>query len=496
MTNKKSNIPIFLLVVSAVVSLLSCANPTSPDLGSTGKIRSTIVFGNGTQIAKMVCGGAFTNSVTGVGDGVCTFSSSAPAVATVDESTGEVTMVAPGTAVITASKAETDTHEAASAGYSLSVLEPRLPLLVITTEGNLPVINKEDWIKGTIRINDAGTVTDVGAMEIKGRGNTTWRLFDKKPYNIKLGKKSSMLGMKSHKRWVLLANYSDKTLLRNAFAFDLGLNVYNRFAWTPDSRIVEVVLNNDYIGVYQLVEQIREDENRVDIDVDSGEFLVEVNRRMDEKFNFTTKNKVSFSFKEPEEPDASQFAAIKAKLQEIEDVIYSSKFSDEVNGYAKYIDVDSFIDWYIINELAKNNDASFYSSVYMYLKGNKLYMGPLWDFDISFGNIDYHGCDRPEGYWVKKSRWISRLFKDPSFARKVKDRWNERKGALRDKIAGLAVQGSALSSGAHNNFARWDILNTDVWPNRVVTGSYDQEVAVLTGWLNARYSWLDNELNE
>jgi hypothetical protein len=223
---------------------------------------------------------------------------------------------------------------------------------------------------------------------------------------------------------------------------------------------------------------------------------MEVNARLDEKYNFKTTRGVPFSFKDPEEPSQSQFNTIKLKLQEIEDIIYSDGFSDVDNGYTKYIDLESFIDWYLINEFTKNNDAIFFSSVYMFYKDDLLYMGPLWDFDISSGNIDYNDCDKTYGYHVRNALWISRLFEDPTFSQKVKDRWNDKKDVLISKIDGISNQAEALSSAADNNFQRWDILGTYVWPNRIVTGSYDREVIELSNWLRNRYTWMDKEINK
>jgi len=468
---------------------------TDPVTPTTDLLASTIVFSDGLNVFKVLDTSTYTNTVSGVGDGSISYTSGDPSVATVDANTGKVTLMSAGTSIITANKAATATHSAITANYSIIVIKPCLPLLVIATNNNIPISNKDDWIKGNISISDSGTITDLGNLEIKGRGNSTWGM-PKKPYSLKLDNKKSILGMKSNKRWVLLANYSDKTLLRSTFAFDLGLSVYNNLKWTPDSKMVEVVLNNEYIGVYQIVEQIRIDKNRVDLNLDNGEFLMEVNARLDEKANFTTTRGVPFSFNEPEDPDVSTFNEINGKLQEVEDVIYSETFSDETNGYVKYIDVDSFVDWYIINEFTKNNDAIFYSSVYLFYKDSKIFMGPIWDFDISSGNINYNGCDDPENYWIKDAKWISRLLEDASFVEKVKTRWNEKKDELQSKINDISIKASQLNLAASNNFQRWDILSTYVWPNRIITGSYNGEVSACIEWLNKRYTWMDCEINK
>jgi hypothetical protein len=494
----KHRINVFGILLLAIL-FMGCPNPvttkSNSDTNTTDLIASTIMFSDGIKVIRILDSSRYTNTVRGVGDGSIIYTSENPYVATVDAKTGEVTPIAAGTSIITATKASTATYATVTAHYTVVIIKPVLPLLEITTDSNHPVEDKENWIKGTLVITDNGIKTDLCNLEIKGRGNSTWEM-PKKPYTLKLDKKESLLGMETNKRWVLLANYSDKTLLRTTFAFDLGLSVYNNLKWTPNGRLVEVVMNNEYIGVYQLVEQIRIDKKRVDIDLNKGDFLMEVNARLDEKSNFRTTRGVCFSFNEPEEPDTTQLDEIKEKLQRIEDVIYSDNFSDATAGYAKYIDVNSFIDWYLINEFTKNNDACFFSSVYMYSKDSKIFMGPIWDFDISSGNIDYNGCDNPENYWIRNSMWISRLFEDASFVEKVKARWNEKKLILQDHIDEIPEKAFDLNSAANSNFQRWDILNTYVWPNRVVTGSYNGEVLALVAWLNTRYAWIDSDINK
>ena len=123
-------------------------------------------------------------------------------------------------------------------------------------------------------------------------------------------------------------------------------------------------------------------------------------------------------------------------------------------------------------------------------------MGPIWDFDISSGNINYNGCDDPENYWIKDAKWISRLLEDASFVEKVKTRWNEKKDELQSKINDISIKASQLNLAASNNFQRWDILSTYVWPNRIITGSYNGEVSACIEWLNKRYTWMDCEINK
>ena len=162
------------------------------------------------------------------------------------------------------------------------------------------------------------------------------------------------------------------------------------------------------------------------------------------------------------------------------------------------LDIDSFIDWHLVNELTKNNDAIFFSSVYMYYKQNdqKMYMGPLWDFDLSSGNINYNDCDKVDGFYIKRGGWYSQLFKDDGFKEAVKARWNNVKGDVLGEILSIGNITNQLGSSSTNNFLRWDILGTYVWPNRIVTGSYDGEVSAFIAWIVQRYHWLDGAIQE
>jgi spore coat protein CotH len=390
--------------------------------------------------------------------------------------------------------------------------ETGLPIIKIDTAGR-PIDSTDIWLKDVVYTVVGNNTKESGYMDIKGRGNTTWGM-PKKPYSIKLSNKVSMLGMPAHKRWALLANYADKTLLRNDVAFKIG-SIFDNLAWTSKSVHVVVYINNEYQGIYQLTEQIKIDENRVAIDKTiskkknpDGGYILEIDVRQGEEFNFTTAKGVVFCCSDPDEDldeffdpstglSGSIFEKIKNDVQHVEDVIYSDSFADPDTGYRKYIDVDSFVDWYLANEITKNNDAVFFSSVYMYYDPVKLKycMGPIWDFDISMGNINYNGNDNPQGFWIKESPWISRLFEDPSFVSLIKSRWNAKKQEIISLQEYIEYKAEYLHDAQFNNFKRWDILNVYVWPNAVIPGSYPGEINYLKTWLNKRIDWLNLAIN-
>ncbi|RWY49281.1 CotH kinase family protein [Mucilaginibacter gilvus] len=376
-----------------------------------------------------------------------------------------------------------------------------LPVFTITTSG--PVVSKDDYVTGTLNINTMGLYDqEVKSipLQIKGRGNSTWDM-PKKPYRLKFDTKNKVLGLASAKNWVLLANYADKTLMRNYLAFGLAQGAKSDFA--PHGMPVEVILNGDQVGNYTLTEQVEINAARVNIpelkttDVSTtaitGGYLIELDQRNGEIVNWVTDKNLPMNLRSPEAPNTQQLAYIKTYIQDTENAIFSADFADADKGYAKYINVDSFISWYLVNEIFKNQDAQKFSSMFYYKdRGGKLGMGPAWDFDLGAGNVDYSDAVKPEGWWVKDGRWIGRLYDDPAFAAKVKAKWAELKGgAIPAMLDNLDKTEASFEFSQRKNFRRWNILNTYVWPNPVVLGTYPKEVAHVKDWFTKRIAWLD-----
>lgn len=395
-------------------------------------------------------------------------------------------------------------------GYILDlVIFTKLPILHIITLEGAPILNKEDEVLGYMYLdpNNIHKASVDGELEIKGRGNSTWLKFPKKSYKIKLKNDLKVLGMPENKHWVLLANYSDKTLLRNHIAFEISKQL--NFAYTPRSEFVELFINGEYLGNHQLTEHVRTGKERINItnlDIGdnsdpqiSGGYFLEIDSRAGEEVCFRTDLiRVPFCIKSPDNISTEQLDYIQNYLNTLEQVLYSEIFTDPEIGYRKYIDVDSFVDWYIINELSKSTDAAFHTSVFLFkVRNKKLTMGPVWDYDIAFGNVYYNNNYKTDGWWIRSSKWIHRLIEDPYFDKKVKDRWNEVKqnfsGELFEEINKTSEY---LNFSQQRNFERWPILDKYVWPNAIVTDSYEQEVQYLKNWLEERINWLDSELNK
>lgn len=371
-----------------------------------------------------------------------------------------------------------------------------LPVLWIETENREDIVSKEDYLNAQFRLVEDVVTRGTGDIinfdaKIKGRGNSTW-LLPKKPYRIKCDKNISILGMPEGKSWVLLANYADKSMLRNHLAMYLG--AMSNLDYTPRMKMVEVMLNGRYQGTYQLSEKVQIAKNRV---VTDG-FLLEMDSYADKEQDaiwFRTKRLPQpINIKDSKSDLTSEdIYYIKEYFQKAEDVLYSDEFKDYNTGWRKYFDEESFADWYIINEIAKNWDAVRWSSTYMTLpKSGKLKMGPLWDYDIAFGNASREdGCDAsPEGWQIRKQVWFSRLFEDESFVELVKERFIFFVDAEESAFNELNEQAQYLKRSAYENDCKWNILYNHTWRNLDIWGNYLNEAQLLKEWLRTRMDWI------
>jgi hypothetical protein len=394
----------------------------------------------------------------------------------------------------------------------LEVATAKLPVMRISTTGGAPITSKVTYLPGVVTIDDTAGVTQLTAtLEIRGRGNTTWELMPKKPYRLRLASSAALLGMPASRHWVLLANYSDKTLLRNDLTFALSRMV--GMAWTPRTQFVDLELNGSYEGVYQLTEHVRIGTERINIQemrvsdtsatAITGGYLLETDERRGEDFCFnSTMTAMVFCVGNPEtllQPAwAKQRAYITEYIARTDSAIFGPRFADSTAGYAAYIDVESAINWYLVQEIVKNVDGNFRFGSFMYKpRGGKLTFGPVWDFDLAIGNVNYQGADTPTGWYTRNTMWYTRLFQDPAFRARVQARWNElqRNNVPRDLQRLIFSRGNYLGLVQQRNFQRWPILGTWVWPNRVVTGSYTGELSAADTWLRTRLTWMSTELS-
>ena len=355
------------------------------------------------------------------------------------------------------------------------LVDTGLPVVIIDTQGGMAVASKDTYVPGTVRIQGVGDwegLAETGC-EIRGRGNTTW-YWPKKPYLLKLNEKQHIFGMHKHKRWVLLANFMDRTLMRNLVSMKVAS--MTRLAWTPGCVPVELVLNGRHMGSYLLIEQVRVDNHRVAVtemtpednagDAVTGGYLLELDFHYDNPVQWIDPNGhnqqwgngIPFGVKYPdsEEITLQQLAYIKSYVAEAANMLYGKDFLNPETGYAKYIDVDSFIDYWIVFEVMGNHELGNPGSVFMHKdRGGKLVAGPCWDFD--WGVLSYNTSPQARtGLVNRKAIWYERLMQDPAFKSRLKSRFEELLPQLETIPDYMDECEKLLTASAALNFRMWN----------------------------------------
>ena len=421
-----------------------------------------------------------------------------------------------------------------------------LPIVVINTNGNIIVDEPKVDAEIGILNNQAGErnyLSDsfeyFGKIAIEIRGSSSQDLFPKKQYGFELRDElgedmdTTLLGMPAEEDWILFAPYNDKSFMRDVLACKLGRDM-DRYA--TRTRYCELVINDEYMGIYVLMEKIKRDKSRVDIaklnpDENSGEdltggYIVKIDKTTGNggdgwvsQYRPEPRNgnqQIYFIYEYPKETEITQEQKnyIQGYIAGFESSLKSSGFRDPVNGYRKYIDVPSFIDFMLINELTKNVDG-YRLSTFMHKQkitdGGKLHMGPIWDFNLGFGNADYCTSGNPQGFvldfneicsgdWWLIPFWWERMDQDYRFRNEVRLRWDElRAGPFQSEVILDYIDSVASALGneaAPRNFERWPVLGQWVWPNYYVGSTFQDEIDWLKNWVSQRLNWLDNNLPE
>ena len=410
-----------------------------------------------------------------------------------------------------------------------------LPLMVIDTRGqeipDEPRITAHmgliDNGPGNYNITgDAFNAYD-GQISIEMRGESSLDLYPKKSYRIETQTDSgtnnnvSLLGLPPENDYVLYAPYGDKSLMRNVISYGL----YGKMGhYSPGTRFMELVVNGDYKGLYVLTELIKQDKNRVDIakitpgditypDI-SGGYILRVDKTSGmEPYEYWKSpvppgvpgfNYITYQYHDPgyDELTPGQRDYIRDYMQRFDEVFSSDAFTDPVYGYRPYLDIPSFTDMMILNEVTKDVDA-YRLSHYFYkendINGGKLVNGPPWDYNLTFGNNDFAGDLNSPSNWVYTKfiniYWWTRAMEDPWFRNRLYCRWADLYASI---LRNEYIQGmidsciTGMGDAIDRNFQRWPILGKYVWPNSYVGDSYPDEEAYLRLWIRERLTWMDS----
>ncbi|AYQ33583.1 CotH kinase family protein [Runella sp. SP2] len=421
-----------------------------------------------------------------------------------------------------------------------------LPIIVITTGGqtisddpkvnvNMGIIDNgpgnRNYYRNPANNNQPDPFNNFnGTVGIEHRGSSS-QFFPKKPYGFEtrtaIGDdlKVSLLGMPKESDWILNASYTDKTLMRDVLTYHLS-NQMGMYA--TRTKFVELVVDGDYKGVYILMEKIKRDANRVNIaslkptdnsgDALTGGYILKVDKNTGSadaywKSPYPANNlmEINIMLEYPKKDDitTAQFEYIKNHFTNFEHTLNGPNFKDPVNGYAKYIDVNTFVDYFLLTELTYNIDA-YRLSVFFYKdrdsRDSKIKMGPAWDYDHSYGNANY--CKGWEtNHWAydfvrefcpqddkQTPTWWARLLQDREFCLKVRERWQQLRQSqwTNSNITNFVDQNVALLGESQvRNFQRWPLLGEWIWPNYYWGNTYQEEIDWFKNWTEQRLSWLD-----
>lgn len=415
-----------------------------------------------------------------------------------------------------------------------------LPIVVLDTYGvNIPDEPKIDAMMGIIN-NGPGQVNYIndaynefyGQIAIEKRGSSSGG-FPQQSYGLEtrgpdsVNYNVSLFDWPSDNDWILYAPYTDKALMRNVLTYKLGNEMGS---WAPRTQFCEVILNGNYIGVYVLMERIKTNPGRVNIDqldfsdtLDNhitGGYIVKVDKTTAGGVIAWTSpytcqapgtGPIHFQLHDPalDTIHPLQKAYIQDYITDWEVALKSPTFTDPVNGYKAYIDVASFIDYFLLTELSKNVDGyriSTFLHKQRFSEGGKLVAGPLWDYNIAWGNANYCQGGNTTGWEINFNSicggsgalqnpfWWNRMLEDSLYANEVNCRWTElRQSTLSDTVLFQFIDSMAnlLEIPAQRHYQKWPILGNYVWPNNFIGQTYQEEIAYLKNWISNRTAWMD-----
>lgn len=376
-----------------------------------------------------------------------------------------------------------------------------VPSVYIETENRRSITSKEQYINCTLIYVDGESMLRYENTQIRGRGNSSWWNADKKSYRVKFANKERFLGegFANAKSWTFLANHGDKTMIRNALTYDLGRFMGMKFC--PAARFVDVYLNGDYRGTYQISDQVQVHKKRIEVSEENGWLLEVVNENSKEApLITTTRYGIMYTIKNPKDEQLTlgKRIAVGQWLRSFEEAVASDQFMDPQRGWRAFVDENDLINWYVGAEITGNIDALY--SIYMYKDGDddKMHFGPLWDLDLGYDNSSERSLLRQmEAYLGLKNRpfekIIQRLWLDPWFAQACNDRLQQLvdNGLQQYLLSHIDSLRSAIWQTQTENFRKWRI-NQEVysWAKRAYYNNYDSYINDLKGFVNIHIPYL------
>ena len=412
-----------------------------------------------------------------------------------------------------------------------------LPVIVINTNGQTILDDPKITADMGIIYNGVGLRNNItapfnhynGKIGIEIRGQSSQQ-FPMKSYSIELrdnagnSQDKSLFGLPKESDWVLYAPYNEKTLMHNFLAYTMSREMGH---WAANCRYVELIINGDYKGIYVFMEKIKRNSGRVNIpklnttdiagDAVTGGYIFSIDKDADAWYSAIKPNSagvnpsIRFSYVYPKITAivTEQKNYIKSYVDSFEKVLNSSDYQDKQRGWRKFADENSFIDYFIVNEISRNVDGYRLSS-YFYKdrqsKGGKIIAGPAWDYDLGFRNANYCSGSDMAGWAYQFNQvcsgdfwqipfWWDKFSSDTAFNSNLRCRWKQlRQTSLSLSHLNFLIDSivTLTSEARQRHFQRWPVLGQYVWPNpQPVATTYDGEIQTLKTWLQSRLAWLD-----
>ncbi|WP_407451352.1 CotH kinase family protein [Fibrobacter sp.] len=369
-----------------------------------------------------------------------------------------------------------------------------LPRIVIETEDFAGVRDRETEIPSHLQIyGEKAPESEVYELTVRGRGNSSFKM---PKYGLKLEFKDKvkLFGMPKNRDWALIANYGDKTHLRNYMM--TRLSEWLGAKYTPRMQFVELYLNRKYMGLYLLSESIKVAKNRVNIEENDTTFLVE--KEDSKKFDppyVQSDNGYYYHIKSPKNPSPETEKLLLDHIKAFENFAMRP-YRYNSNEIVEWIDLDDYLLFYWVHEYSKNEDGNFARSVHFtWKKGEPIHFGPLWDFDLAFGNASREQNKAPDEWYIRRYRLNYYILQNSLVDSAAVVYWKEHRETFKALIDSVPLYRSIIDKAIENEYRRWPVMkNTENWALKDPYDSYDEAVETMIEWMKQRYQWIDKEI--
>ncbi|MCF0216625.1 MAG: CotH kinase family protein, partial [Fibrobacteraceae bacterium] len=363
-----------------------------------------------------------------------------------------------------------------------------LPRLVIETKNFSHIKDKETKISAHLQVyGKAEPISSIKELTIKGRGNSSFEM-TKYGYKLKFFNKVPLLGMPKDKEWDLVPNFRDKSMVRNYVTYQLAGILGDEY--NPKCQFVELYLNRQYLGIFLVVEHVKVAEHRVNIPKNDSSFLFEkTSFTSTDGQMFTSSMGYIFKFCSPKEPSQESVSLLENHINDFEHFLQTKNIY-KLDSIRSWIDVEDFVRYYWIQEFSKNLDGYRRSIFITWVKNasgpTPLKMGPIWDFDLTYGASSSNKVSA-EGWFIRNYGWDRFLFKNKDYKALVKDYWRKNRSTFVSILDSIDSKSEELQNAAHNEFKKWPTLQKDdAWPFIESYDSYEEAVDTLKSWIERR----------